>query len=156
MDKGGQAERPRIVIDASVAAKWVIPGEPWEAEARDLMEKIASGEVEAYAPPILPYEVASVIWRAISQGLSKLSEGAEALRALGQLDLRIKAMDWEDLAEILEIAITTKLTVYDSAYLQLTRRRAAKLITADDELRRRGENIAEIVLLRDLNLTTKQ
>ncbi|MBS7638151.1 hypothetical protein KEJ49_04600 [Candidatus Bathyarchaeota archaeon] len=50
--------------------------------------------MEAYAPFLLPYEVASVIWRAISQGLSKLSEGAEALRAPGQIGLRIEAMGW--------------------------------------------------------------
>ena len=26
MDKGGQGEKPRIVVDASVAVKWVIEG----------------------------------------------------------------------------------------------------------------------------------
>ncbi|MEM2997191.1 MAG: type II toxin-antitoxin system VapC family toxin [Candidatus Bathyarchaeia archaeon] len=154
MDKGREAERPRVVIDASVAAKWIIPGEPWEAEARGLMEKIASGEVEAYAPPLLPYEVASVISRAISRGVINLSEGAEALKALGQLGLKITAIGWDDQAEILEIATTSKLTIYDSAYLQLSKRVAAKLITADDELKSRGENITEIVLLRDF--TTKR
>jgi len=152
MDKGGQGEKPRIVIDASVVAKWVIPGEPWEAEAEILKENIALRKIEAYAPQLILYEVASVLLKAISIGALKLSEGTEALRTIGDLGVSVQATQWNDMAEILSIAASTKLTVYDSTYLHLTKRVKAKLITADKELREMGENITETVLLKDLNL----
>ncbi|RLI36344.1 hypothetical protein DRO55_03730, partial [Candidatus Bathyarchaeota archaeon] len=126
MDKGGQGEKPKVVIDASVAVKWIIPGEPWEAQARTLKERIASREIEAYAPPLLLYEVASVIQKSILRGALRLGDGIEALKAMGHLGLNIQPTSWDDLAEILNIAATTKLTVYDAAYLHLSRKMEAK------------------------------
>jgi len=152
MDKGGQREKPKVVIDASVAAKWIIPGEPWEAQARTLKEKIAFGEIEAYAPLLLLYEVASVILKAVSIGILKLSDGIEALKILGHLGLSIQVTSWNDLAEILPIAAATKLTIYDSTYLHLSKKMNASLITADNELKQRGEKVTEIILLKDLNI----
>lgn len=150
MDKGGQGEKPRVVIDTSVAAKWIIPGEPWGAQARILEEKIVSGEVEAYAPPLLLYEVASVILKSISRGALKLGDGTETLKAMGHLGLNIQPTSWNDLAEILNIATATKLTIYDSSYLHLSKKMNAKLITADNELKKKGEKVAETILLKDL------
>lgn len=151
MDKGGQRKRPRVVIDASVAVKWVIPGEPWEAEARTLEEKIASRETEAYAPQLLLYEVASVILKSISTGALKLDDGIQALKALGHLGLNIQTTSWNDLTEILRIAYTTELTIYDSTYLYLSKKMNAQLITADKQLKQKGEKITEAILLKDLN-----
>jgi predicted nucleic acid-binding protein len=151
MDKRGQREKPRVVVDASVVAKWVFPGEPWESEARVLQEKIAFREVEAYAPPLLLYEVASVILKSIFRGVLKIDDGIQALEALKNLGLNIQAVDWNGLAEILRIAIASKLTVYDSIYLQLSKKINAPLITADIQLKQRGRNVTEIILLEDLN-----
>ena len=152
MDKGRQRDKPRVVIDASVAAKWIIPGEPWEAQARTLKEKIASMEIEAYAPPLLLYEVASVILKSVSTGILKLSDGIEALKAMGHLGLNIQTASWNDLAEILPVAATTKLTVYDAAYLNLSKKMKAKLITADSKLKKRGESVTATILLKELGL----
>ncbi len=152
MDKGRQGEKPRVVVDASVAAKWVIPGEPWETQSRALEGKIAFGEVEAYAPLLLLYEVASVILKSTFTGALKPGDGIEAIEALGHLGLNIEATSWDDLAEILNIAATIKLTVYDSTYLHLSKKMGAPLITADNQLKQEGERVTEIILLRDLNL----
>lgn len=153
MDKRGQREKPRVVIDVSVACKWVIPGEPWEKQARTLEEKIASTEVEAYAPSLLLYEVASVILKSISTGTLKLSDGVEALKAIGHLGINIQTTNWNTLAKILDIATTTKLTIYDSTYLYLSKKMNGRLITADNKLKQKGGNVTEIILLKDLNLT---
>ena len=150
MDKGGQGEKPKVVIDASVAVKWIIPGEPWEAQARTLKERIASREIEAYAPPLLLYEVASVIQKSISRGALRLGDGIEALKAMGHLGLNIQPTSWDDLAEILNIAATTKLTVYDAAYLHLSRKMEAKLVTVDNKLKKRGESVTVTILLEEL------
>ncbi len=150
MDKGGQGEKPKVVIDASVAVKWIIPGEPWEAQARTLKERIASREIEAYAPPLLLYEVASVIQKSILRGALRLGDGIEALKAMGRLGLNIQPTSWDNLAEILNIATTTKLTVYDAAYLHLSKKMEAKLVTADNKLKKRGESVTVTILLEEL------
>ncbi len=151
MDKRGQGEKLRIVIDASVVAKWIIPGEPWEEQARILRDTVVSGGVEAYVPTLLLYEVASVILRAFSRGVLKLSDCMEALKALKYIGFNIQAVEWEDLVEILNIATAAKLTVYDSTYIYLAKKMNAQLITADRQLKRSCENITKVVLLEELN-----
>ena len=69
---------------------------------------------------------------------------------MGQIGLKIQENSWSDLTEILKIATTTRLTVYDSTYLHLAKKLNAKLITADMELKQRGEKITEILLIKDL------
>jgi predicted nucleic acid-binding protein len=152
MDKGGQGEKSRVVIDASVVVKWVIPGEPWEAQAKALVMKLASGEIEACAPPLLFYEVTSVILKSMLTGTLTFNDGIEALKVLGNLGLNVQTINWIDLAEILRIATITKLTIYDSAYLHLSKKVNAQFITADVQLKQKGENVTEIVHLKDLQL----
>ncbi len=148
MDKGGQDERT-IVVDASVAAKWIIPGEPWGDNAGKLKESIVSGKVVAYAPPLFSYELASVILRSINTGVLTFEDGVESLNAIKLLGINIQPTLWNHIVEMLDIALTTKLTIYDSAYLHLSKRLGAKLITADEELKRKGERVAEVCLLKD-------
>jgi len=152
MDTGGQGEKPKIVIDASVAAKWVVPGEPWQEEAKILEEKIALGEVEAYAPQLLLYELASVILKAVRKGLLKLKDGIEALNIMEKLNVNIQSASWIDQAEILDIAALTKLTVYDVAYLHLSKKINGKLVTADSELKKKGESVTAVLLLNELRI----
>jgi len=152
MDKRGQGKGFRIVVDASVVAKWVISGEPWGEKARTLEEKMILGEVEVYVPQLLLYEVASVILKSVLKGILELRDGIEALKALGCLGLKVQVISWDDMVEVLNIATLTKLTVYDSAYLYLSKKLNAPLVTADDQLKKRGESVAEVVLLKDLDL----
>jgi len=152
MDKGGQGEKPKIVVDASVAAKWVIPGEPWQEEAKILEEKIALREVEAYAPQLLLYELASVILKAVRKEVLKLKDGIEALNVMGKLNVNIQPESWIDQAEILDIAALTKLTVYDAAYLHLSKKMNGKLVTVDSELKKKGESVTAVLLLKELKI----
>ena len=152
MDKGGQDEKPKVVVDASVVAKWVIPGEPWDAQAERLKEKIVYGEVKAYAPTLLLYELASVILKATSMHILKFNDGVKAIEAIGQLGIDIQPPSWNDMVEILNITSTTGMTVYDSSYLHLSKRVGGKLITADKELREKGKTVAKTLLLNELNL----
>ena len=50
MAEGREGKEVKLVIDASVAAKWIIPGELWEEEASILKNAIASGRVKATRP----------------------------------------------------------------------------------------------------------
>lgn len=153
MDKGGQNEIIKVVIDASVAVKWAIPGEPWEYEARILKDRIASGDLEAHAPPLILYEVASVLSRAIGIDVITPSHGAETLKAIGELGINIKPIGWNTLKEVLDIAQKTKLTIYDAAYLWISKMIDGILITADKELAEKGRSVTKTLLLGDLTQT---
>ena len=150
MAERGEEEQVKLVIDASVVAKWVIPGEPWEEEANTLKNAIASGRVKAYAPTLIIYELASVILKAIKNNILKVQDGVEALKAIGSLGISLIPVLWEESAEILKIATASGLTTYDSTYLWLSKKLEGKLITADEELKRRGEAITKTVLLGEL------
>ncbi len=156
MDKGGEGARIKLVIDASVVVKWIIPGEPWEEEAKTLKNEIVLGRVETYAPELIVYEVSSAIYKAIKNKILKAQDGVKALKAISSIGLNLVQISWHDAAEILELATSTGLTVYDSAYLWLSKMLKAKLVTADKELRRRGENIAETILLNEMNHLNRQ
>lgn len=149
MAAGGPREKLRVVLDASVVARWVIPGEPWERESVLLKDMVARGHLEAHAPALLLYEVSSVLSRAVRGGI--ISE-ASAKEALGLLEHLIIAhpVEWGDAPEILELSLKTGLTVYDSAYVHLSARLGAVLVTADEELASRGEGVARTILVADV------
>jgi len=87
--------------------------------------------------------------RCIKNNILKVQDGVEALKAIGSLGNLIPIL-WEESAEILKIATASGLTTRDSTYLWLSKKLEGKLITADEELRRRGEIITKTVLLGEL------
>ncbi|MEM4766275.1 MAG: type II toxin-antitoxin system VapC family toxin, partial [Nitrososphaerota archaeon] len=64
---------------------------------------------------------------------------------IGSIGLIIDDICWDDLSEILKIAESTKLTVYDSVYVYLARKMGCKLLTADTEVKNKGGSITEII-----------
>ena len=142
----------KLVVDASVVAKWIIPGEPWEEEANTLKRAIASGRVEAYAPTLLTYELASVLLKAVRKGVLKAVDGIEALKAVGSLGIDLAPVLWEEVAEVFEAADSTSLTIYDAAYLWLSKKLDAALVTADEKLCKKGGRISKIISLQDLKI----
>lgn len=153
MDQRGKREKPRIVVDASIAVKWVIPGEPDETQANIVRDSISSGEVYAMAPLLLLYEVSSSLYKAVLKGILQSADLNEALAAIGNLGIDAKATAWDDLSQIVSIASETKLTTYDSTYLQLSRSTGYALVTADEKLAQKGEALAKVVLLRNFSPT---
>jgi len=142
----------KLVVDASVVAKWIIPGEPWEEEANNLKGAIVSGRVEAYAPTILTYELASVLLKAVRRGVLKSDDGIEALKAVGSLGISLAPVLWEEVAEVFEVVISTSLTIYDAAYLWLSKKLDTPLVTADEKLCKKGGRVAKIISLQDLKI----
>jgi len=142
----------KLVVDASVVAKWIIPGEPWEEEANNLKGAIVSGRVKAYAPTLLTYELASVLLKAVKRGVLKAADGIEALKAVGSLGIDLAPVLWEEVAEVFEEASSTSLTIYDAAYLWLSKKLDAALVTADGKLCKKGGRVSKVILLQDLKI----
>ncbi|BAJ50414.1 conserved hypothetical protein [Candidatus Caldarchaeum subterraneum] len=150
MAEGGEGKEIKLVIDASVAVKWFIPGEPWEEEARVLKNSIALDRVKAYAPTLIIYELASVISKAVKNSVLTLEDGVSALKSIGALGINMVPVLWNEASEVLEIAVTSGLTIYDSAYLWLSRKLGEKLVTADKDLRQKGKVVTDVSLLGEL------
>ena len=114
------------------------------------MDEITRGKVEAYAPSLLLYEVAFIPLKAMSAHILKSSDGLAALMAMGHPGDRDRRDEMGDLPEIFEIAAATKFTTYDSAYIYVSKRAGAKLVTVDSGLKQKGGKVVEVILLRDL------
>ncbi|MEM3713782.1 MAG: type II toxin-antitoxin system VapC family toxin, partial [Nitrososphaeria archaeon] len=95
------------------------------------------------------YEIASIVVKSMAIGALTPKDCSEALDAIKLLGINIQPVLWEDMIEIVDIAIKTNLTVYDSTYLYLCKKLNAKLVTADEELKNRGEKVADVYFIED-------
>ena len=124
-----------IVVDASVAAKWLLPagGETLAEEAFHLLGRWAMGEIRMIVPDLFWAELGNLLWKAVRQGrcakvaaevaLASLEEGM--LTTVSSLVLLDRAFG---------IANTFGPTVYDSLYVALALESEGQLITADEKL----------------------
>lgn len=120
-----------FVLDASVAASWAFEGGRYPA-ADSAFEKARFDEIAI--PAIWWYEIRNAL--IVNERRNRLVE-ADTLRFLRDLNhLRIRLDSEPEEAEVLRIARKHRLTVYDSAYLELAKRRRFRLATLDEHLAR--------------------
>ena len=112
-----------LVIDASVAIKWVV-------DEDDSAEAAALGEKELAAPGLLLVECANALWAKARRGELTAEEALDRLRALS-----FAPLEWIGQRELLEPAARLALDlghpVYDCLYLALAMERHAPVVTAD-------------------------
>lgn len=113
-----------LVIDASVALKWVIE-EGGSAAARDLI-----GEDALAAPDLLLVECANVLWSKARRGQISPADAAAALVAIQATPIRIVPTQ-AHVAAAQAIAFELDQTAYDSLYLAVALAERAVLVTAD-------------------------
>jgi len=136
----------RVVVDASVAVKWVLPGEPGEAdvdEALALLGAVGSGDVLPLQPPHWLVEVAAVVAR-LEPGVAP-----RAVRLLHLLELPLHDAP-ETLALACRLATRLEQHVFDTLYHAVALSTdGARLVTADDRYYRKAQPFGAIVRLRD-------
>ncbi len=123
-----------FVVDASVIAKWILPGEPDQEIADQIKRDHVAGRSRLCAPSLLIQEVTNSIWKAVKLKRLSLNDGQEALEALSDMQLDLRETNWTEASQILKIAITLNLTAYDAQYILLSEKLKATLITADQKL----------------------
>lgn len=124
-----------VVVDASVAAKWVLPaeGETLTEEAAGWLRRYAQGEVLFLVPDLFWAETANLLWKALQHGRCSKEFAERALASLVGRGLRtIASVSLLNLA--FRIATDHQRTVYDSLYVALAVRANGQLITADERL----------------------
>ena len=115
-----------LVVDASVALKWVVDEEGSEAAA-------ALGAYSLVAPTLLLEECANVLWVKWRRAELASDEARARLRLLREAPVEI-VPSAGFLDEALELAINLGQTVYDCIYLALAIHLDGQLVTADRRL----------------------
>jgi predicted nucleic acid-binding protein len=115
----------RFVVDASVAAKWLIPEPLSEAALR-----LRNRDYALFCPDLLYLEVGNVLWKKVRSGEIREGAARPLLRALLEAPLRAES-SVAILPAAWEISVRYARSVYDSLYLALSLALDARLVTAD-------------------------
>ncbi len=118
-----------FVVDASVAASWLMPDES------DPVADLALARLESdpgLAPAHWWFEIRNIFVTAERRGRLPGTQTERVLALLAKLPITIRHDADED--AILRLARTHGLTVYDAAYLDLAVRSATPLATLDRAL----------------------
>lgn len=119
-----------IVVDASVASKWLV-----SEERSDAARHLLTGPSELHAPDLIISEVGNVLWKRWRRGELDAAE-TQALLA----DWRVAPLTLHGARPLLEtawrIARDAERTLYDSLYVALAEHLGCSLVTADERFAR--------------------
>ena len=123
------------VLDASVAAKWFLPGagETLAAEAAQVLEAYASGRLRLLVPDLFWPEIGNILWKAVRQGRLSRASAEEAITAMQERRFAT-APTAPLLGDAFAIAAAHERTVYDGIYVALAVLANIPLVTADERL----------------------
>lgn len=114
-----------VVVDASVAAKWLIA----EADS-EIAAMLLDGSFDLHAPRLLASEIGNMLWRQARKGSIDDYEAARLAAAL--LNVPVQWRDDErTCVEAVRIAAELGHPAYDCMYLALALLIGAKVVTAD-------------------------
>jgi predicted nucleic acid-binding protein len=118
-----------FVIDASITACWVFRDED-HPQADLALARLRIDE--AFAPGLWWFEVRNIL--VVNERRKRLTEADSGifLRELARLPITLDLTPEE--SEVLRLARTHQLSVYDAAYLELARRHRVELATLDGDL----------------------
>ena len=111
-----------LVVDASVAVKWLIVEEN-SSDARGLLD-----DEELRGPRLLVSEVANPVWRKVRPDQVDRGSAAQLVATMPDMPVRRHA-DETICADAIQLAI-----VYDLMYLALAQRLGVRVVTADQRL----------------------
>jgi predicted nucleic acid-binding protein len=117
-----------LVIDASVAIKWIID-EPGSAAALNLRRH------RLWAPELLVAECANILWKKVRRNELNEREALLYARALERARVELEPMG-RLLERATQLAILIGHPAYDCVYLALAERLSCDVVTADQRLGR--------------------
>ena len=116
----------RLVVDASVAVKWLV-----REEFSDIAGQILNGQHELHAPRLMASEVSNSLWKKVRTGQLPRDRASELAEEIPLLNV-----NWADdegvCVDAVRVALALDRSVYDCTYLALARRIGATMVTADE------------------------
>ena len=115
----------RLVVDASVAVKWLVV-----EEDADAAQELATSGQDLHAPRLMASEVANALWRKARAGEIERRAAGVLLASVPDMPVRWGA-DETVSADAVRLALALDRPIYDCVYLALAHRIGAVLLTAD-------------------------
>lgn len=135
----------KLVVDAGVAVKWVLPDpalEPDGHPAVELLRAVRDGRVEVVQPPHWLAEVAAVLARL------RPAAAAEAVDLLDAMELTVAA-GAAIYKRASRIAAQLDQHVFDTLYHAVAPEHDATMVTADDRYLRKASTLGSVMALAD-------
>jgi predicted nucleic acid-binding protein len=125
-----------LVVDCSVAAKWVLQ-ESGRIEALHLLDEQESGKTLLLAPDLLLTEFAGLIAKRTRRNQMPVAQAHQAFRLMEESELRL--FDTRPLlGRALDLVLKNQMSFWDCVYLALAIQQECPMITADRRLFRGG------------------
>lgn len=135
-----------IIVDASVAIKWIDKNEEYSDIARLLYKRHIDGNEEVVVPRLLFYEVANAL-------ATKSRSSEETIRGDMAVLLKSNLSNYlEEDKELIEAAILAKeykTSVYDMLYAVIAKNKKCSLVTADENFVKKTK-FKHVKLLKEL------
>ena len=123
-----------IVIDTSVAVKWVIPNDDADRE-QDMDAALSLLAQGLIAPDLIVAEFGNALWKKVRRGEIAAEQAREASTVLPDILSFMPARAYA--ARALEIALELGHPVYDCFYVAVAEQHDCRLVTADQRLVKR-------------------
>ena len=124
----------KVVVDASVVAKWFIPENHTERALR-VRDSHAAGDITLVAPDLLIYEVANTLRYRRDFQEEAVIVCASILCAFG---IELEPPGPREISRAVAEAASRDLSVYDGSYISIAKKHATKVVTADAKLHLAG------------------
>ncbi|HKS81956.1 MAG TPA: type II toxin-antitoxin system VapC family toxin [Candidatus Acidoferrales bacterium] len=124
-----------LVLDASVAAKWLLPParEPLAAEAAALLDRYRAGSVRFLVPDLFWAELANVLWKSVRQGRISAAIARRAIQSF--VESPFPSFPSLPLMEAaFGLATNFGCSPYDGLCLALAMTSGTQFLTADEKL----------------------
>jgi len=133
-----------IVLDSSVALKWIFADEEGAVHAERVRAEHVSGDNEIAVPSLFFYEIANVLATKV-----KLSaeEALEAFELISAFEFNIHELDTAGFTEAMTLAMGHKVSVYDASYHVMAARLGCRFITADRKFWDKVKGLGVVELL---------
>jgi predicted nucleic acid-binding protein len=137
----------KVVVDASVVAKWFLE-EVHSEKAMDIRLDYINGLVDLVAPDLLPYEVLNALRYDPDFGKADLEKVATAIEDYQLLLVPLKT-------GAVDMAYEYGISIYDASYLALAKEMGVELYTADEKLLDKVSDFKQAKHLSDYKAKSK-
>ena len=121
----------RVIVDASIALSWVLPGESTHSRVALRDRAAAEPSLSLLVPPTFWYEVSNSLWVNILRGRIKHDDAMAFLELLDEFRFET----WmPNPVDCLSLALFHNIAAYDSAYLAIAVETESPLWTVDAQL----------------------
>ena len=147
----GTARPSAVIIDASVAAAWLLPDEHSESAQR-VYVRVRLGELELHAPELWLWECGNIIANSVKRQRMSPSDAMltwsvlDAVRSRVELTSPVPAQ----VRAALTLALDHDLSLNDAAYLWLALSLKLPLLTHNGKLAAAARPAVDVLTLEDL------